>query len=55
MLLYGGYYHRQIAVVDKGQKREEQSPFGSATAWFSFVCCRIQSVNRLINHRDSTI
>ena len=36
MLLYGGYYHRQIAVVDKGQKREGQSPFGSATAWCFF-------------------
>ena len=36
MLLYGGYYHRQIAVVDKGQKREGQSPFGSVTAWCFF-------------------
>jgi hypothetical protein len=35
-----------LAVVDKGQKREDQSPFGSATAW-CFLSCAVE-YNRLI-------
>jgi hypothetical protein len=41
MLLCGGYTIPPpdggvLAVVDKGQKREDQSSFGSTTAWCFF-------------------
>jgi hypothetical protein len=45
MLLYGWLLPPPdggvLAVVNKGQKREGQSPFGSATAW-CFLSCAVE-------------